>query len=37
MAFDISQCPDCGWTGNESELDVEDTERNCPACGYTLK
>lgn len=29
----LTQCPDCGWTGNLSELSVEDGTQSCPACG----
>jgi hypothetical protein len=28
----LTQCPDCGWTGDLSELSVEDGIRQCPVC-----
>lgn len=28
----LTQCPDCGWTGDLSELSVEDGTRLCPVC-----
>lgn len=37
MTPPITQCPMCGWTGNESDFEADGTDRNCPACQYTLK
>lgn len=37
MSADVAQCPECGWTGQESEYEVDDDERNCPSCQYTMK
>lgn len=28
----LTQCPDCGWTGDITELPVEDGIRLCPVC-----
>lgn len=36
MASDIAQCPECGWTGSESDFDIDVNERNCPICQYTF-
>lgn len=37
MTGDIAQCPECGWTGDESDLEVDGSARECPVCGYTLR
>ncbi len=37
MSHDISQCPDCGWTGTAAEFEVDGQERKCPACQCVLK
>lgn len=37
MSPDVILCPECGWTGSESDADIEGDERQCPACQHTLK
>jgi len=36
MTGDVTQCPDCGWTGRESALEDHGTEQRCPICDYTV-
>ncbi|MEF8901440.1 MAG: hypothetical protein V5A25_09490 [Halovenus sp.] len=33
----LTQCPDCGWTGDLSVLSVEDGTRSCPVCGDDIE
>lgn len=33
----LTLCPDCGWTGDLSEVSVEDGTRSCPACGDDIE
>ena len=37
MTANPAQCPMCGWTGQESDLEADGEERNCPACEMTVK
>ncbi len=37
MTADVAQCPECGWTGQESDFEVDGNERKCPVCQYTMK
>lgn len=37
MAADIAQCPECGWTGQESDFGVNKDEQKCPVYQYTMK
>lgn len=30
-------CPECGWTGQESDLDESGNERLCPTCEYVME
>lgn len=33
----LTQCPDCGWTGDLAELPVKDGTRSCPVCGDDIE
>jgi hypothetical protein len=37
MPADIAQCPECGWTGQKADFEVDGNERKCPACQYTIR
>lgn len=37
MSTNIALCPQCGWTGQESEFEVSGNERRCPSCEYVMK
>ena len=30
-------CPECGWSGKRSELEVVDEERQCPVCAEVVE
>lgn len=29
-------CPECGWTGTQGALDVEDEQYLCPLCSFVF-
>lgn len=36
MSDETVLCPDCGWTGNESELDEDGDGYSCPICNVDI-
>jgi DNA-directed RNA polymerase subunit RPC12/RpoP len=37
MGSDTYLCPDCGWTGSESELDRSEGGHSCPVCRASIR
>lgn len=37
MPENIALCPECGWTGQKSELEIDGNERRCPTCEYVMQ
>ena len=37
MPENIALCPECGWTGQESDFEVSGKQRMCPSCEYVME
>ena len=37
MSQNITLCPECGWTGADSDLEVSGDELRCPTCECVMR
>lgn len=37
MANETTLCPECGWTGRQSDLDESEGEYACPICDTDIE